>query len=143
MSPAIRVVRILQFAFIVSVLLFYYIARTLHPPAQSVNAVAQWAIVVCAVFVALSGFIVQRVILNAPVRPASDAQNSTPQGRWFTGHVVRFATAESVALVGLVLRALGSPSNLVIAMFAGSLLLLLIWQPGDAPAVNESKNPRG
>jgi hypothetical protein len=143
MNPAIRVVRILQFAFIVSVLLFYYVSRTLHPPAQSVNAPVQWAIVACAIASAMAGFIMQRVILNAPDRPNAPGQSSTPQGRWFTGHVIRFATAESVALFGFVLRMMGSTSNLVIALFAGSLLLLLIWQPGAVPTATESRSSIG
>jgi hypothetical protein len=142
MNPVIRVVRILQISFIVSILLFIRVLHLIHPATHSVNASMEWSIVFCAAASALMGFIMQRVILNAPDRPNS-GQTSTPRGRWFTGHVIRFATAESVALFGFVLRMMGSTSNLVIVLFAGSLLLLLFWQPGGVPTANESKNPMG
>lgn len=142
MNPAILVLRILQLAFVVSVLLFYYVLLVVCPALQSVSAYLQWVIVCCAIASAIAGFIMQRVILNAPDRLNSLGQTSTPRGRWLTGHVLRFATAESVALFGFVLRMMGSYSNVVIALFAGSLLLLLFWQPGQVPAAIESQSPR-
>lgn len=141
MNPVIAMVRTMQVAFIFSVLLFYFVLHVLHPAPQSVNPNLQLAIVCCAIASAMAGFIMQRAILNAPDRPNPSGQSSTPRGRWFTGHVIRFATAESVALFGFALRMIGSTSNLVILLFAGSLLLLLFWQPGEVPAESESNNP--
>jgi F0F1-type ATP synthase membrane subunit c/vacuolar-type H+-ATPase subunit K len=141
MNPAIRVVRILQCAIIVSVLLFYYVLHVTHPAPQSVNANFQLAVVCCAIASAMAGFIMQRAIKNAPDRPNASGQKSTPRGRWLSGHVIRFATAESVALFGFVLGMMGSTSNVVIALFAGSLLLLVFWQPGEVPTETESQGP--
>jgi hypothetical protein len=140
MNPAIFLVRTMQVVFIVSVLLFYFVLHVVCPAPQSVNAYLQWVIVCCAIASAMAGFIMQRVILNAPDRPNSLGQTSTPKGRWLTGHVIRFATAESVALFGFVLRMMGSYSNVVIALFAGSLLLLVVWQPGEVPTATESQS---
>jgi Na+/H+-translocating membrane pyrophosphatase len=135
MNPAIFLVRTMQVVFIVSVLLFYFVLHVV-----CVNAYLHWVIVCCAIASAMAGFIMQRVILNAPDRPNSLGQTSTPKGRWLTGHVIRFATAESVALFGFVLRMMGSYSNVVIALFAGSLLLLVVWQPGEVPTATESQS---
>ena len=134
MNPAIRVIRTMQITFIVSVLLFIYVLHTVSPAPQSVNANFQFAIVCCAIASVLAGFIMQRVLLNAPDRPDSRGQSSTPQGRWLIGHVIRFATAESVALFGFTLRMMGSTSVVVTLLFGSSLLLLLLWQPGTCPA---------
>jgi hypothetical protein len=141
MNPAIRTVRVLQFAIIVSVLLFIYVLHTIHPEPRNVDATLQWAIVCCAIGSARAGFVVQRVLMNAPDRPNSRAQGSTPRSRWLAGHVIRFATAESVALFGFALRMMGSTSNLVTLLFAGSLLLLILWQPGEVPTSIESQIP--
>jgi len=141
MNPAIRVVRILQFAMIFSVLLFYLVLHLIHPAPQNVDSTVQLAIVCCAIASAMAGFIMQRAVQNAPDRPNASGQTSTARGRWLSGHVVRFATGESVALFGFVLGIMGSTSNVVIALFAGSLLLLVFWQPGEVPAENESQNP--
>jgi F0F1-type ATP synthase membrane subunit c/vacuolar-type H+-ATPase subunit K len=111
-----------------------------HPEPHSVNASVQWGIVCCAIASAMTGFIMQRVIMNAPDLPKVLGQTSTPRSRWFMGHIIRFATAESVALFGFVLRMIGSNSNVVMALFASSLFLLLLWQPGAIPTETESKN---
>jgi hypothetical protein len=137
MDPLVRVVRILQIAVIVSVLLFILILNMIHPAPQSVSASLQWSIVVLAILSAESGFRVQRLMLRT--RSQSLLRSSTPRSRWLGGHAIRLATAESVALFGFVLRMIGSSSNLVIALFAGSLLLLIFWQPGAVPAENESQ----
>jgi len=133
MNPAIRVVRTMQIAFIVSVLLFLFVLHTLNPAAQNVSASFQWGIVLCAIASAGMGFIGQRAFLrpSAPSLPTN--QNPTPLARWFSGHLLRFATAESVALFGFVLRMWGSTSILVYLLFGGSLLLLLTWRPGTVP----------
>jgi hypothetical protein len=143
MNPSIRVVRVLQCSMIVSVLLFIYVLYTVQPAPQSVSASFQWSIVFCAIASAIAGIIVQRVIINAPDQPNSLGQTSTPQSRWLTGHILRFATAESVALFGFVLRMMGSTSNLVTVLFVTSLLLLLLWQPGAVPTETESQSTKG
>ena len=141
MNPVIRVVRILQFAFVVSVLLFYFVLHLTNPAPRNVAPAVQLAIVCFAIGSARAGFVVQRVLLNASNRPDSTTQNSTPRSRWFAGNVIRFVTAESVALFGFALRMMGSYSNVVIALFVASLLLLLFWQPGKVPTAAESQTP--
>jgi hypothetical protein len=139
MNPAILVVRAMQFVFIVSVLMFIYVLHIVHPAPHSVNASLQWSIVFCAVASVLMGFIVQRRMLRAPSQSLPATENSNLLRPWFAGHVLRFATAESVALFGFVLRMMGSSSILVTVLFVSSLLLLLLWQPGDIPTQTESK----
>jgi hypothetical protein len=141
MNPSIGVLRILQISFIVSVLLFIYVLQIICPSPQIVDTWFQWTIVCCAIASALTGFIMQSAILKTPDRPNALGQMSTPRCWWFTGHTLRFATAEFVALFGFVLRTMGSYSNAVIALFAGSLLLLTLWQPGEIPTPIESQNP--
>jgi hypothetical protein len=137
MNPVTFQLRVMQIVFIVSVLLFYYVSGTIHPSAQSMNPSMQWAIVLCAIASALMGFIVQRMFLRTPSQSLPEKQNSALLARWFAGHILRFATAESVALFGVVLHTFGSSSALVNALFMSSLLLLLIWQPGTCPPQNE------
>jgi hypothetical protein len=137
MNPVILQLRIVQVAIIVSVGLFYYVCSMIQPAEQSVNSTMQSAIVLCAIASALMGFIVQRIMLRVPSQPFPEKQNSILFSRWYAGHILRFATAESVALFGVVLHVLGSSSSLVTTMFASSIVLLLIWQPGTCPPQNE------
>ena len=121
MKPAILMVRVMQFTFIVSVLLFIYVLHLIHPAPHSVNASVQWSIVFCAFASALMGFIVQRMMLRAPSQSLPATQSSNLPGPWFTGHVVRFATAESVALFGFVLSMVGKffhPGSCIVCEFS-------------------------
>ena len=136
MKQPVFMTRVIQCSIIVSVLLFLVVLRVVHPPVQNVNAALQWAIVLCASASAVAGFLVQKAMLRPPSLSLSAAQNSTPLNRWFSGHIFRFATAESVALFGFVLRMMGSSSVFVPFLFGSSLLLLLLWQPGDVPMEN-------
>ena len=138
MNPVTLQLRIVQISFIMSVGLFYYVGSMIQPAAHAVNSSMQSAIVLCAIASALMGFIVQHIMLRAPSQLPPEKQNSILFNRWFAGHILRFATAESVALFGLVLHMLGSSSTLVNVMFICSLLMLLIWQPGTCPPINES-----
>jgi hypothetical protein len=137
MNPVVRVVRTLQIAFIVSVLLFLFVLHTIQPATRNVSVPIQLVLVLCSIVSAESGFFVQRRLLR-PRNPSLPAtKNSTPLSRWFSGHLLRFATAESVALYGFFLRMLGSTSILVYLLFGSSLLLLLTWRPGAVPPATE------
>jgi hypothetical protein len=137
MNPAIFMVRVMQCAMIVSVLLFIFVIHIIHPAVHPVDSSVQLAIALCAVTSALLGFYLQAAVRRAPSRMFSNPASATPRGRWFTGHVIRFATAESVALFGFALRMIGSSSILVTLLFGSGLLLLFIWQPGSFPPLNE------
>jgi hypothetical protein len=143
MNPVIRVVRTLQIVIVVSVLMFIRILYIVHPVSRIVNASVQWVIVLCAIASASSGFILQSMLLRSRSRSLPATQSSSPRGRWFLGHILRFATAESVALFGLVLRMIGSSSILVAVLFVISLLLLLLWQPGTIPTETASQSSAG
>jgi hypothetical protein len=141
MSPTISQLRIMQFVMIVSVLFIFFISRSLPVPSLSADPSMQWAIVVCAIASGVSGFILQRILLRASGQASRSPQASTPLARWRIGHMVRFATAESVALFGFVLRSLGASSTFVYLLFGGGMLLLVLWQPGALPTETESQNP--
>jgi hypothetical protein len=138
MNPVIFQLRIMQIVFIVSVGLFYYVLSIIQPTAHAVNPTIQSVLVLCAIAFVLMGFIVQRMMLRTPSQSLPEKQNSILLNRWFAGHILRFATAESVALFGVVLHIFGSSSVLVNVMFLCSLLLLLIWQPETCPPNNQS-----
>jgi hypothetical protein len=139
MNPAALQLRVMQIAFIVSVMLFYYVGITIHPAAQAVSRPVLWGIVCCAVASALMGFLMQKMLLRTPSPSHPSPQGSTARSRWFSGHILRFATAESVALFGLILLKLGGRSIEVYVLFGAALILLALWQPGEIPAETESQ----
>jgi len=143
MKPIAFTMRVLQVSFIVSILLFIYVSRMIPPPAHNADVSFQYVIVLCAIVSAIMGFIFQRLMLRAPSQSPISTQKSAPLNRWFAGHILRFATAESVALFGIVLHTIGSSSTLVNLLFGGALILQLTWQPGAIPDQTESQNSAG
>jgi hypothetical protein len=138
MNPTASLLRVMQLTFILTVALLYFVGSTFHPAAQAASQPVLWAIVLCAFGSVLMGFLGQGSLLRTPSPSQPAPQGSTVRKRWFVGHILRFATAESVALFGFVLRALGGPSTAVYILFGASLLLLLLWQPGKIPTEAES-----
>lgn len=143
MNPVSFQLRVMQFAFIASVVMFFFVGQTLIPATPSINATFQWVIVFIAIGSASMGFVLQRIFLRAANKHASTAQGASALRVWRAGHILRFATAESVALFGLVLQSVGASANIVYALFGGSALLLLLWQPGAVPAETVSRTTVG
>lgn len=95
-------------------------------------ATRHWLVTLAAIWSAVSGFTLQRRIVNRPARVRGSGK-STPFTRWRAGHVVRLWSAASVGLWALLLSDFAGPRWLVSVFFVFSLLLLLLWWPGPAP----------
>lgn len=141
MNPAIRVVRILQFAFIFIWLMLAYSMSLIHPGEQSIGIFGQCIIVLVAIEVVRVGFKSQRMMIRVRSESLSRNTESTPVSRWMAGNVVRFATALSASWGGLLVHFLRGSDILVYFLFAGSMFLLVLWQPGEVPTTTESRNP--
>lgn len=93
----------------------------------------QWVVIAFGLWAIPSGFLLQRQIVGHSDKRRRRSTRSTPLSRWRAGNLVRLATANSVALWGLVLREIGGPARLAYMFFAVGGLLLLIWKPGTSP----------
>jgi hypothetical protein len=93
----------------------------------------QWAVIALGLWAIPSGFSLQRQIVGHPGKSRRRSTRSTPLSRWRAGNLVRLASANSVALWGLVLRETGGPASIAYTMFAIGGLLLLIWKPSTSP----------
>lgn len=131
MESSIKVVRIIRFALVVSIVLYAlmgeYVARPLaHPPDAML-------------FYALTGLAVVMVVLIAVVRRlavvrAEEILSSRPAdaaalGRWRAGYLVTYVLCEAVGLYGLVLRFLGFTLAQVAPFYVASIALMLFFSP--------------
>ena len=133
MSPQDRVMRIMKYAFIASVLLFGVVAikipsKAAHPPQHMIEVVIS--------VLALSNLVLG---LNAQsffarfVKPNPATPAGTPLNQWFAAGIFSLALMESCAIFALVLHLLGSSIKLVGILFASAILTLIFWNPGTAP----------
>ena len=93
----------------------------------------QWVVIALGLWAIPSGFLLQRQIVGHSDKPGRRSTRFTPLTRWSVGNLTRLATANSVALWGVVLREIGGPAWLTYFFFAMGGLLLLVWKPGASP----------
>ena len=127
-SPAFTM-RVLKFAFIASVVMFFYIVVTLPAaPKQPLDPKVGLLITILALTNIAFGFGARRLV-DRPARAAA----STPLKRWMTAGVLSLAFFESCPLFGLALHFLGATLRHVEILFAAGLLSMLFWSPGSPP----------
>jgi hypothetical protein len=131
MGTAVRTVRLIQIAMLVSVGIYAVVGevagRHLNTDATVIYAISFASIsVVGAILVVRKTMVLQ-----------SEAELKTKPGdpvilaRWKTGYFVTYALCEALALFGLVLRILGFTLNQVWPYYAGSFVLLLLFWPRE------------
>jgi len=130
-SLNVRQLRIVQiFCLVLAVSACWLAAHTGEPKKAEFGPI-QWAIILAATYCAVSGFTSQRFFNKE--RPRSRGTGSTPYRRWSLGHLVRLATACSVALWGAVTPILKGPLWLAYTLCGVGIVLLLVWTPGTPP----------
>jgi hypothetical protein len=127
-----RLLRLVQVANILLIAGCFFVKRMGTLVTHDI-AGRHWIVIIAAIWSAVSGFTMQRKINNTSTRPQK-ASRSTPLSRWKAGHLLRLSSAAAVGLWALVLHFFAGPDWIVNALFALSVLLLLIWRPGSAPA---------
>jgi hypothetical protein len=93
----------------------------------------QWAIILAAMYCAVSGFTIQRTITKGPTRSKAARGDSTQYSRWRAGQFVRLFFPVSVAGWGDVLIISGGPTWMAYVLCGLGILLVLAWSPGTAP----------
>ena len=135
-----RLMRLLKYAFIISVLLFALVtirlpSRAMHPPRRPIELI----IVLLALLDVALGWNGQRFFSQLAQANSRGTIKSTPLNQWFAANIFSLAVMESCALFAIVLHSLGSSSTLVGLLFVCSLVALVFWNPGTPPtAVDES-----
>ena len=95
-----------------------------------------WAVIALGLWAIPSGFVTQRLIVGQFGEARDESSRFTPLTRWRAGNMVRLASATSVSLWGLILRASGGPSAIAYTLIAIGGLLVLTWRPSTRPADN-------
>jgi hypothetical protein len=121
--------RLIQIACIVALLECFRFSRSVRHEWNGKLTLVHWLLIVGAVWSGISGFTLQRRIVNGPKRRST----STPITRWRAGHIARLSTATAVGLYGFCLGVFAGPPLVVNALFALGVLLLLVWTPGTVP----------
>jgi hypothetical protein len=93
----------------------------------------QWVIVLAAAYCAVSGFTFQRFLNKERPQSGPGGTGSAPYRRWGIGHLIRLASACSVAMWGAVTPILKGPLWMAYGLCGLGMLLVLLWTPGTPP----------
>ena len=129
MEAARRLMQIIRFAMLSSLIVLFYISRAI-PSRVTLNP----TILVVLAIVALVDVVVLLAIRRAYVTRsamilASDPENPAAIARWKSGQLITYALGEAVALYGIVLHFLGSTISQTALFFAGGVFIILIFPP--------------
>ena len=131
MGPAVRLVRQVQIAMLVSIALYLVagerLARTLaHHPANALFHALS--------FISISIVGATLVVRRTLVLPSEALLKETPDDtlaatRWRTGYLILYVLCEALGVFGLILRMAGFTLANVWGFYLGGVLLLLLYSP--------------
>ncbi|HEY7096548.1 MAG TPA: hypothetical protein VH437_07485 [Terriglobales bacterium] len=130
MDPALRVVKLIRIAMLVSVVLYVVIAEMAAPKsAAPPNLIIFYVLTFMAItsVILIMGFRRFWIVPAAAAlpMPVPDAAIN----RWRTGYILAYAFAETIALYGLVLRFLGFSLSQVAPFYLAAFVLLMMLAP--------------
>jgi F0F1-type ATP synthase membrane subunit c/vacuolar-type H+-ATPase subunit K len=134
-EATLKTVRVLFAAFLTTWFLFLLVIHMRNPPERPVSPLIVTALALAALTEVAVGFTLRKRLLDPALETlARDRENAAALGQWRMGNLIGFCFAESITLVGLVLKLLGAGWNVTGAFFAAGMLLFLLWQPRLAPS---------
>ena len=129
METAVRLVRLVQIAMLVSIVLYVAVGELVGRAAASNNAL--FYTMSLASISTLGAALVVRRTLVLPAEALLREKPSDPlvQARWKAGYIFFYALCEALALFGLILRMAGFTLVHVWGFYLGGFLLLLLFSP--------------
>jgi len=133
MKATFAQLRIIHTAFVFSWLMFILVTvYILHPADKLTGMTVPLAVGVAALSsISVAQTLRQKLVIAPAEELARQPDNAALLQRWRSGNIVQFAFAESVTLLGLVLRLLGASWPVAAPFFAVGLLMLLLSAPRD------------
>lgn len=129
METAVRLVRLVQIAMLVCVVLYVVVGELVGRAAAANNALF-YTMSLASISTLGAAFVVRRTL----VLPAEALLREKPgdrlvQARWKAGYIFLYALCEALALFGLILRIAGFTLVHVWGFYLGGFLLLWLFSP--------------
>jgi hypothetical protein len=137
MESAIKVVRAIQIAMLVSVVLYVAVGEGIGSGPRLNHSVLFYVLSLVTITIVGVILVVRRtLVLQSAEALAARPNDAATLGRWRAGHIMTYALSEAIAIFGLVLRILGFTLSQVASFYIAGFILLLFFGP-RRPAVSE------
>jgi hypothetical protein len=126
----LRNVRIFHAVFLLTMFLYIFVLGLIRPTDQPVQPMIMFAFA----FFALGDLGVALFVRSRKVQASEEKLRMHPNdpaalNQWRLGMIGSFVFAETIALLGFVLRFLGAQWKIAGSFFAFAILLMLLWTP--------------
>jgi len=130
MESAIKVVRIIQIAMLVSVVLYVVVGEGVGSVPKLNNPVLFYVLSLATITIVGVILVVRRtLVLQSAVALAARPHDAATLNRWRTGHIMTYALSEAIAVFGLVLRLVGFTLPQVAYFYVAGFILLAFFGP--------------
>ena len=129
MGAALRTVRLIQIAMLVSVGICAAVGEVVGPRLTT-DAKTLYAISFASISLVGAILVVRKtMVLQSEAELRDKPGDPVTLARWKTGYIVTYVLCESLALFGLLLRIMGFTFTHVWPYYAGSVVMMLLFWP--------------
>jgi hypothetical protein len=130
MTRSLKTLRAVQWAMLLSILLYVAVGEILGPRIRHVDPALSYVFSTLAVGIVGTIFVVRRtLVLRAASTLVTQPEDNVSLNHWKTGYIATYALCEALALFGLVLRFRGSELQQSMLFYAGGFVLLFFFRP--------------
>src|ERR1700757_1565378 len=130
MESAIKVIRMIQIAMLVSVVLYVIVGERVGSVPRLNNPVLFYVLSMVTITIVGVILVVRRtLVLQSAVALAAKPNDVATLSRWRAGHIMTFVLSEAIAMFGLVLRIIGFSLSQVAYFYVAGFILLLFFGP--------------
>ena len=141
MNSAMRMLRMVQLAMLVTILVYGVVGEVAGPRAKAVDPAVTYLFTTLAVAIVGMIFVVRRtLVLRSAESLAIHPDDALTLNHWRTGYIATYVLCEALGLLGLVLRFLGYNLQESLPYYAGGFVLLFFFGP-KAPQRSPSERP--
>ena len=130
MENAIKIIRAIQIAMLLSVAIFVLVGETVGSIPRLSDPTLFYALSLATITIVGVILVVRRtLVLQSAVTLAARPNDVATLNRWRAGHVMTYALSEAIAMFGLVLRLIGFSLSQVASFYIAGFILLLFFGP--------------
>jgi hypothetical protein len=130
MESAIKLVRAVQIALLVSVLLYVAVGEKVGSVPKLNNPVVFYVLSLVTITIVGVILVVRRtLVLQSAVTLATRPNDLATLNRWRAGYIMTYALSEAIATFGFALRITGFTLSQVASFYIAGFILLLFFGP--------------
>jgi predicted Co/Zn/Cd cation transporter (cation efflux family) len=139
MKGTLRMLRIVQWTMLGSILLYAVIGEVIRTGGRGVDPSLSYVFSTASVAIVGVIFVVRRtLVLRSAENLASHPDDALTLSHWKTGYITTYALCEALALFGLVQRFMGFNFQQSLLYYGGGLVLLFFFGPREPRAAVSS-----